>query len=87
MGLRNGQKSQYSGSRSRQMSEFEVSLLYRASLRTARAIHKPCLEGFRGKAIYPEEKCRGKEHKMNELEIPDHQSRTPGHLSSACHSL
>ena len=41
------------GGRGRQISEFEASLVYRVSSRTARATEKPCLEK-------PRERERGK---------------------------
>jgi hypothetical protein len=37
-------KSQHSGGRGRRISEFEASLVYKVSSRTARATEKPCLE-------------------------------------------
>jgi hypothetical protein len=37
------------GGRGRRISEFEASLVYRVSSRTARATQKPCLEKERNK--------------------------------------
>jgi hypothetical protein len=37
-------QSQHLGSRGRRISEFEASLVYKVSSRTARASEKPCLE-------------------------------------------
>jgi hypothetical protein len=54
------------GGRSRQISEFKASLVYRVSSRTARAIReKPCLEKKKGKERKGKER-KGKERKGKE---------------------
>jgi hypothetical protein len=54
--------SQHLGSRGRRISEFEASLVYKVSYRTARATEKPCRKGKERKG----KERKGKERKGKE---------------------
>jgi hypothetical protein len=56
------------GGRGRQISEFEASLVYRVSSRTARATEKPCLEKPRERERERERKKKKKRKKKEEKE-------------------
>jgi hypothetical protein len=61
------------GGRGRQISEFEASLVYRVSFRTARAIEKPCHKKKRKKKKKKKEKK--KERKENEKEKKEKEEK------------
>jgi hypothetical protein len=52
------------GGRSRRISEFEASLVYKVSSRTARATEKPCLEKTRTTTTKNKEKKRKRKEKV-----------------------